>query len=233
MRQEKWHPKARRAGTGGRGTQVNTKGGMGPRGRDLVTEKGCVCAAGSHFPFFHLHPMGTRSTGSAPPTPGYEPPSLLPKLLLPYLESNPHLLVTLRPVQSTTLAQQPKVQASLFTKIALPRPTHLLAVSQEVVPQGELLIGHAKLLVPSLDGLGDSLPQLLGHLSGRWQGPPVVSTQSELQELLKVGHNQHPEQVRASKERIHNLEGGEADLGVLLAQLGHQQVVGVAQLFLR
>lgn len=58
----------------------------------------------------------------------------------------------------------------------------------------------------------------------------MVGAQRELQELLEVGNNQHPELVRPGEELVQDLEGGEADLGVVLAELGHQQVVGVAEL---
>lgn len=111
--------------------------------------------------------------------------------------------------------------------------THLPAVSQEVVAQGELLIGRAELLAPALDGPGGGLPQPLGRLPGRRQGLPGVGAQRELQEPLEVGHDQQPEQVGAGEELVHDLEGGEADLGVLLPQLGRQQVVGAGQLLLR
>lgn len=109
---------------------------------------------------------------------------------------------------------------------------HLLVVSQEVVAQGELLVGRAVLLVPRLDGPGGGLPQPLGHLPGGRQGMLVVGAQGELQELLEVGDDQHPELVGPGEELVHNLEGGETDLGVFLAQLGLQQMVGVAKLFI-
>lgn len=58
----------------------------------------------------------------------------------------------------------------------------------------------------------------------------MVGAQRELQELLEVGNDQRPELVRPGKELVQDLEGGQADLRVLLAQLCHQQVVGVAKL---
>lgn len=61
----------------------------------------------------------------------------------------------------------------------------------------------------------------------------MVGAQGELQKLLEVGDDQHPELMRPGEELIYDLEGGEADLGVLSAQLGHEQVVGAAELLLR
>ena len=84
-----------------------------------------------------------------------------------------------------------------------------------------------------MDGPGGRLPQPLCHLPGGRQGPLMVSTQRELQELLEVGNDQCPELVRPGEELDQDLEGGQADLCVLLAQLGHQQVVGVAKLLFR
>lgn len=96
--------------------------------------------------------------------------------------------------------------------------------------QGQLLIGRTVLLIPTTDGLGGRLPQPLCHLPGGRQGPLVVGAQSELQELLEVGNNQRPELVRPGEELVQDLEGGQADLRVLLAQLCHQQAVGAAKL---
>lgn len=124
-------------------------------------------------------------------------------------------------------------QAWPAARTAPPGPAHLVAVSQEVVAQGELLVGRAELLAPRLHGTGGGLPQPPGHLPGGRQWLLVVSAQCELQECLEVGDDQRPEVLRAGEELVHHLEGGQADLGMLLAQLRHQQVVCVAQPLLR
>jgi hypothetical protein len=60
----------------------------------------------------------------------------------------------------------------------------------------------------------------------------MVCAQCELQELLEIGNKQHPELVRPGEELVYNLESGEADLGVVLGQLCHQQTVGMVELLL-
>lgn len=52
-----------------------------------------------------------------------------------------------------------------------------------------------------------------------------VRLHGEVQEVLEVGDEEETEVVRAGEELGGGLEGGEADLSVLLGQLGHQQVV--------
>lgn len=61
----------------------------------------------------------------------------------------------------------------------------------------------------------------------------MVYPHRELQELLEVGDEQRPELVGPGEELLHDLEGGEAHLGVLLLEPRHQQVVGEADVLLR
>lgn len=102
-----------------------------------------------------------------------------------------------------------------------------------MISQRQLLVGLAILLVPAQHRRNGRFPQLLGHLPGRGKRLLVVRPHRELQELLEVGNEQRAEAVRAGEELLHDLEGGEAHLGVLLVEPGQQQVVRVAQVLLR
>ena len=79
-------------------------------------------------------------------------------------------------------------------------------------------IAGTKLLVPFPEGEEARLPEPVGSRSGRGEGLLGVRPRHQEGKPLELGDEQLSEHVRSEEELVGELEGGEADLSMLLLQ---------------
>ena len=104
---------------------------------------------------------------------------------------------------------------------------------QVVEPEPQFRITLAKSLVPLAYGQQAGLLEAAGGGSGRRERVASLSPRHQLRHSLEVGAEQLPEDVGAREELRHHLKRGEADLRVLLCQVGQDQLVHSTNVGLR